>query len=148
MRSTWNFSEILLCRKQIQSWTAFLRIWMIAKTFDNNSSNESEKTRMHFRRTHRVSISMSISDMTTINQNIQDTEMIETNHWDIRHTLNHSATIRFMMTIESINLEIFSSIIRTIRMTQTRLILILILSIQNSSQVRMMLTELRNLLSI
>ncbi len=116
--------------------------------FDDNSSNESERTRMYFQRIFKVSISMNISDMTIINQNIQDTKMIETNHQDIHHTLNDFATIRSMMTIESINFENFFRIIRTIRMTQTRLILILILFIQNSHQVRMMLTELRDLFLI
>jgi hypothetical protein len=99
-----NFNETSQCSRQIQSWTAFLRIWMIAKTSDDNSSNESEKTRMNLSRVLRVSISMNISDETTINQSIQDTEMIETSHQDIYHTLNHSDTIRFMMTIENTNL--------------------------------------------
>jgi hypothetical protein len=53
-----------------------------------------------------------------------------------------------MMTIENINFEIFFRIIRIIRMTQTRLILILILFIQNSSRIKMTLTELKNHFSI
>ncbi len=63
---------------------------------------------------------------------------------DIHFTLNRSATIKLMTTIESINLVIFSRITRTIRMTQTRLILISLLSIQKFHRIRMMLTELKN----
>ncbi len=121
---------------------------MIAKTFDDNSSNKSERTRMNLQRMLRITISMSISDTTTINQNIQNTEMIKTNHQNIYHTLNHSVTIKSMMTIENINFENFSRIIQIIQVTQTRLILILIFSIQNSSQVRMILTEFRNFFSV
>jgi hypothetical protein len=91
---------------------------------------------------------LSHHNMSFINLNIKDLELIEMNRQDIHRTLNHSATIRSMMTIENINLEIFFRIIRIIKITQTRLILILILFIQNSRQVKMILTELKNHFSI
>jgi hypothetical protein len=130
---------------------------MIARMYDDSLLIESEAVKIHMisSLTIKNSTSMNISSMTMINRdmpvinlNIKDLELIEMSRQDIHRTLNHSATIRSMMTIENINLEIFSRIIRTIRMTQTRLILILILSIQNSSQIRMILTKFRDLLSI
>ncbi len=93
-------------------------------------------------------ISMISQNTRIIRSNIRDSEVIEADCQDIHSILNRSAMINSMTNIEIINLEIFFRIIRIIRMTQTRLILILILFIQNSHQVRMILTEFRDLFSI
>ncbi len=105
-------------------------------------------------------LTMNISEISMINQNmkiiklnIRSSEVIETNRQDIHSIMNFSILnrndmIRSMTTIESINLVISSRIIQIIRMTQTRLILILVLFIQKLHRIRMILTERRNHLSI
>ncbi len=145
----WSFKETCLCLKSTSNWTVSWLNWTIRKTFDDNWLRENAvKILMKLRLIIRVSIFTNISDIVFINSNIKSLKTIEMSHQDIHHTLNHSVTITLMMTIEDIYFEIFSRIIRIIRMTQKKLILILILFIQNSHQIRMILTELRNLFSI
>jgi hypothetical protein len=121
---------------------------MIRRTSDDNWLTESVvKTFMNFRLIIKINIFTNTSN-TVINLNIRDTEMIESIHQDIKYTMNLNDMIKFMMTIENINFEIFFRLTRIIRMIQTRLILISFLFIQKLHEIKMILTEFKNHFSI
>ncbi len=108
------------------------------------SRKKNEATKMNFRINFRTFL--VISNMSIISLHIKDLEMIDKdrNYHDFHSILSRNNMIRFMTTIENINLVIFSRITRIIRMTQTRLILISLLFIQKSHRIKMILTDFKN----
>ncbi len=88
-------------------------------------------------------------DMSIINLNIEDLEIIDRKRQDFHSILTRNDMIKFMLIIKIINLDFFRRIIRIIRTIQTRFLQLLFLFIQaRKSRIRVILTELKNHFSI
>ncbi len=102
---------------------------------------------MNLRRALRVSILMNISDMSIINSNIKSSEMIETDHRDIRSISNHRDMIKRTTMRENINHKnINHAIISINQITRANQFLLLLLT--SIHYHRATLTGIRDHLSI
>jgi hypothetical protein len=90
---------------------------------------------------------MNTSDMTTINPNIKDSEMIETSHRVIRSVSNHRDMIKRTTMHESINHKNINHAIISISQI-TRANQFLLLSLTSIQCHRTTLTEIKDHLSI